>query len=191
MDNRKIRLGELASAINTTTKAISHWIQERGAEPKAAQSGVWREFGWGDVAVFAITRYLIDIGMRTHEAFSLALKIVEARWPDLFDVDEPKWTKTPDSIVMVFWLCRDGTWDFSSIKSFKFDGEFVPVPRPHETVAHVIMAVGVIVTNAFNALADMGHELPASDNSQLRDAIEVSRIRETFRAAVKKGLEGN
>jgi hypothetical protein len=196
---RKIRIGEAAAAIATTPKSLRHWISrysDKGVKPTAEQTGGWLEFSFGDVAAFAITKYLVDLGMPATEAFPVTLKIVEARWPDLFDVDNPRWTKTTDNCVMMFFLCRDGSWDFSSVHGLTGDGDTVRVPRPYETVAHIVMGVGVIVNNAFNALADMGHELPVSKKSQLTKALqqgaddeEADRITARFKAAYERELK--
>src|SRR5829696_4761806 len=108
---KKLRPGEVAAAIGSTYKAISHWIykySDRGVQPKAEQTGTWLEFSWGDVAALAITRYLVDVGMPAHGAFTVALKVVEERWPALFDANEPSWALDPSKATMHFYLTRGG-----------------------------------------------------------------------------------
>jgi hypothetical protein len=175
-------LGELASAIGTTTKAISHWILDRGAEPQKRQSGVWREFGWGDVAVFAITRYLIDTGMPTAGAFNYATTIVKKRWPALFDANNRTWSLTPDNTAVDFHFGRstyfDGydTWGCSALEG---EGLERRMTRALDTLgdkkfpARVIITVwvGFIISDAFQALAEMGHRPPRLEGPAVKRGI--------------------
>src|SRR4051794_28376496 len=72
---KKLRPGEVAAAIGSTYKAISHWLyrySEQGVAPKAEQEGGWVEFSWGDVAALAITKYLVDLGMPVVTAYPVA-----------------------------------------------------------------------------------------------------------------------
>src|SRR5215211_4598354 len=168
---KKLRPGEVAAAIGSTYKAIYHWVykyHDRGVQPQAEQTGTWLEFSWGDVAALAITKYLVDLGMPAFGAFSVAMKIVETRWPRLFDVERPEWSMSPELMHMWFFLTREGNWGFGSFE--KSEAQSVPP----DSRAHIMLPVGAMVTDAFNALGEMGHEKPALDVSELKGGLALS-----------------
>src|SRR5688500_15583458 len=104
---RKIRIGEAAAAIDTTPKAVRQWISrygDRGLRPTAEQSGTWLEFSFGDVAALAITKYLVDIGMPAHGAFTYAMAIAKERWPGLFDEADPRFAIVSKRACVEFFL---------------------------------------------------------------------------------------
>ncbi len=186
---KKIRPGEAAAAIGSTYSAVSRWISrygDRGVKPKAEQTDGWLEFSFGDVAALAITRYLVDLGMPAHGAFSVAMRIVELRWPDLFSIDEPKWTPDKETSHMFFFLNREGNWDFGSFERC----EAADVPQ--DSRAHIILAVGPIVNDAFRALEEMGHARPAIKKAaaeQERDELAESlakQIKENVSERLRK-----
>jgi hypothetical protein len=193
---KKIRLGELASAINTTTKAISHWMQDRGAEPQKQQSGVWREFGWGDVAVFAITRYLIDTGMPTAGAFNYATTVVKKRWPELFDADNRTWSFTADNAAVDFHFGRStyyegyDNWGCSALEG---EGLERRMTRALDTVAdkkfpaRVILTVyvGFIIHDAFDALAEMGYRPPQLEGPAVKRGIPNEGVTENESSSIE------
>src|SRR5262245_39840191 len=113
---KKIRISEAAAAIGTTYKAIRHWLdryRERGIEPKAEQTGGWMEFSLGDIAALAITKHLVDFGVPAYKAFEIAMTAVQARWPGLFDPEEPNWKfRDPNDNIFHLHVGHDhhGEW---------------------------------------------------------------------------------
>lgn len=175
----KIRIGEVAAAIGISVFGLTHWIRRnghKGLRPTIVQEGTWLEFSWGDVAVFALTKYLIDANMPLPMAFTFASAIVEARWPHLFDVEKPHWELTPDNALVDFYLgpCEPlkgrKAWSVSAI-----EGESVAArtKRGLDEVssqsfpARIVMTVwaGHIILDAFAKLTDMDHQPPRVRNN--------------------------
>jgi hypothetical protein len=171
---RKIRIGEAASAISTTSKALRHWISRysgKGLKPTVEQTGTWLEFGWGDVAAFAITKYLVDFGMPAAAAFTYAMAIVEERWPGLFDADNPHWELTSTNAIIDFhfgpstYFPGQATWGVSAIEGENLASRF---KRGLDSVgdekfparAIVTLYIGHIIIDAFANLVDMDHKPP-------------------------------
>lgn len=191
---RKIRIGEAAAAIGATPKALRHWISrysDKGVKPTTEQSGTWLEFSWGDVAALAVTKYLVDTGMSAYAAFAVGMKIVEEQWPGLFNVDEPRWSKSPDDAIVWVSVERNGGRTFGNLTA---GGMSVDT----ESRALIMLSVGAIVVDAFAALADMGHQKPVCDDSKLsefmakqrqaeqREADEAKRFAARIEAAIEK-----
>lgn len=167
----KIRLGELASAINTTPKALQNWFARYDhIKPKAKQEGTWLEFSWGDVAAFAITVYLIDLGTDVPAAFTHALAIVERRWPTLFDENDPQWSLDARNMRVDFDISpglkigeADKWWGMADPAQPEKAAERVTKglqDKKHPLRATVTLFAGFIINDAFNALAEMGHIPP-------------------------------
>ena len=170
---RRIRLGELSSAIGyDTPKAISLWLQRyEHIKPKAEQSGTWAEFCWGDVAAFAIAKYLTDVGMEVPAAFTYATAIVETSFPKLFDEDNPTWKLTVENAIIDFHFGRSTHWpgfDTWGVSKVEAEDMWSRVKRGLDSVgskdfpARVIVSVflGHIISDAFESLAEMGHRPP-------------------------------
>jgi hypothetical protein len=174
--SRKIRIGEAGAAIGATPKALRHWISRysgKGLKPTAEQTGTWLEFSFGDVAALAITKYLVDLGLPAFGAFAVAMGLVQARWPNLFNVDEPSWAIDVETSHFAIFLNREGNFEFGKFERwFAATGEVQTVPP--ESRAHIMLAVGPIVNDAFRALEEMGHVPPACDSSKLKEQLRNS-----------------
>jgi MerR HTH family regulatory protein len=168
--SRKIRIGEAAAAIGSTSKALRHWISrysDKGLKPTAEQTGGWLEFSFGDVAALSITKYLVDLGMSAHGAFTVAMGIVKQRWPNLFNNDDPNWTVNYDNAVMYLYLTRDGQfpWGFGSFERSEVNRRDLD----DDTRVLISVLLSKIISDAFAALEEMGHALPKCDQSELRE----------------------
>ena len=109
---KKIRIRDVAVAIDVNPKVIRNWIArhgDKGVRPTAEQTGTWLEFSFGDAAALAITKYLVELGVPSFTAFATAMKIIRARWSGLFD-DEPTWTMSRDKLLMPFYRDSQGNW---------------------------------------------------------------------------------
>lgn len=168
--SRKIRRGELAAAINTTPKSLENWFARyEQVRPKAAREGTWLEFSWGDVASFAITVYLVELGMAVPAAFTHAVALVERRWPRLFD-DTAYWTLTARNMRADFDFGfgpqiggRDkwkGMIETTDAKDFADQIAKGLNDTKHPMRATVTFWIGHIVNDAFMRLAKMGHAMP-------------------------------
>jgi hypothetical protein len=184
---KKIRLGEAATAIGATYRAVRHWVErygERGLEPSGPQAGTWIELMWGDVAALAITRYLVQFGWPAPVAFNGAKVIVKARWPSLLDTEHPRWSLDLQTTYVWLVLKRDGNWSVDTAPLFGFETKF-----PSDSRAHILLHVGSIVSDAFNALAEMGHVAPALDKAaRPPDPPEPQWIKE-FVEELRRALE--
>ena len=107
---KRIRLSEVAEACGTTFRSVRHWFTkyaDRGVVLQAEQSGSWLEFSWGDVAVVALAKYLVDIGMSAPEAFDRSKLSLEKEYPDLFEV-EPRWVRGERAFYVYLGRDRGG-----------------------------------------------------------------------------------
>jgi hypothetical protein len=160
---RRIRLSEVAEAVGSTLRSVRHWFSkygDRGLVPQADQSGTWLEFSWGDVAIVALAKYLVDIGMSAPEAFDRAKATLEAEYPQLFDA-EPRWMRGMQTFFV--YLGRDRS------------GEWVTNNPDIRCPLRVIIDVDQIILEAFDALGDMGHE-PPIDNSKASDRLARNQL---------------
>jgi hypothetical protein len=167
----KIRLGELAGAITATPKTLHNWFARYDhIKPKAKQEGTWLEFSWGDVAAFAITVYLIDLGMGVAAAFTHAQAIVEQRWPDLY-LDEPSHLSLTAKNSRVDFDVGPGLrvgdadkwWTMADIGEPEEIADRVSKGLKDKTFplrATVTIYIGFIIIDAFEALRSMGHNPP-------------------------------
>ena len=172
--DRKIRIGELAPAIGTTLKTVKMWMERfEHIRPTAPQTGGWYEFSFGDVAIFAIARYLVQVGMPVAGAFTYAKTIVQKRWPGLFDLEDPHWMVTPTNCVIDFHFGPSthfsdvSTWGVSSIEPEATLSRLqrgLDAVRNKEFPTRVVVTVYLfdILVDAFRNLIDMGHQPPRS-----------------------------
>jgi hypothetical protein len=175
--HRKIRIGELAPAIGSTVKTLQLWIARHDhIRPTAPQTGAWWEFSFGDVAIFAIARYLVEVGMPVAGAFTYSKAIVEKRWPGLFEED-PHWSIGANNYVIDFHFgpsthfAEMSTWGVSSIEP---EGTWSRLKRGLDAIdnkefpARVVVTayLGAIIVDAFGNLVDMDHKAPRLDNKQ-------------------------
>ena len=133
---------------------------DKGLKPTAEQTGTWLEFNWGDVAALSVTKYLVDLGMSSHGAFTVAKALVEKRWPGLF-VDDPCWSLNSDNSLWFFYLTRDGEWGFGSLEHSEIRG------IGGDARVTIIVTLHNVILDAFYSLGEMGHSLPRCDRSEL------------------------
>ncbi|QDI79785.1 hypothetical protein E8E01_04745 [Methylorubrum populi] len=74
---RKIRFSTAAYAIDATPKSLRNWLARGqlgfpGSEPESG----WKEFDVVDIAILAITRKLVDFGLKVEEASRQARQAV-------------------------------------------------------------------------------------------------------------------
>ncbi|OHT22180.1 hypothetical protein [Edaphosphingomonas haloaromaticamans] len=75
--DRKTRFSDAAKAIETTPKALRNWIARRQVVLYGQEdTRVWHDFSLADVASLAITRRLVDFGLKVEEANVLARRIL-------------------------------------------------------------------------------------------------------------------
>jgi MerR HTH family regulatory protein len=170
---KKIRIGEAAAAIGATPKSLRHWISRyagKGVKPSAPQTGGWLEFSFGDVAAFAITKYLVDLGMDAPCAFTVAMRLVELRFPNLFDVDDPRWKFDASLNQMDFYFGRGlFPWGFSNFERSETPEEVARTyadnlkDKDFPARVRVTFSLIFILHDAFEALAEMGHRMPRGE----------------------------
>jgi hypothetical protein len=155
--SKKIRIRDVAAAIDTNPKVIRNWISryaDKGVRPTVEQTGTWLEFSFGDTAALAITKYLVELGMPAFNAFATAMKVIEARWPGLFE-EQPAWTMSHDRLLMPFYRDSRGEW-----ASEGYERWLPKEPPPLSTRVTIILGVGNIVMEVFRALESVGYPLP-------------------------------
>jgi hypothetical protein len=166
---KKIRLSEVAEAVGTTFKSVRHWFTkyaDRGLMPLAKQSDGWLEFAWGDVATVAVAKYLVDIGMPAFEAFDRSKSTLVGMFPDLFE-PEPRWVRSEGLSQVILGRDRSGDW--------LTNDPAVKCPL------RVIVNIDQIISEAFSALSDVGHE-PPIDNSRATERINRDDLSKRQRA---------
>jgi hypothetical protein len=172
---KKIRLAEAAAACGASYKTIRNWISRyegRGVRPQARQSGGWLEFSHGDVAALALCKCLVDFGESAPQAFASAMRVVETRWPGLFDVEDPRWFLNPSLARFDILYAPGKTVSLSSaLNSLEFANRVLGDPKdivggPHRI--RVTFELAFIIRDAFEALAQMGHRVPRLLNTPER-----------------------
>lgn len=148
MSSATIGLGAAAAAIPTTPRNLHSWLNRydaRGLKLTAAQQGERRTFGRADVAILAVMKRLIGLGIPAPTAYPIALKAVRQRWPGLFS-HPPAWVPEAPALA----LSRRGSgWGVGA-------GAGVVASVP----------VALIVAEAFNRLGAAGHPLPLPEPAE-------------------------
>ena len=73
---KDFRVSEVAHAINVTPKALRNWLLRDGFTPDSDSADSWRSFSPYDVAVLAIVKHLVDFGISTKSAASMAADVL-------------------------------------------------------------------------------------------------------------------
>lgn len=69
---KKLRFSDVALAIETSPKSLRNWLQRGQVELFTDRDDGWHEFTYGDVAVLAIVRKLVDFGVGVPMASQIA-----------------------------------------------------------------------------------------------------------------------
>lgn len=180
---QKIRLGEVASALDVDAKLIRNWLRTgqfdllRGEEKEAQK---WREFSFLDVAHLAVAMQAIRYGFTVSEAHDFAgMALVNLVGADT--VTARNLDRLPGGALQS--LARG-----KSLFLFKLsDGQTVAFcdwmrapPRYHGAVhIDLEMAIGM----PFRALADMGHDPFESSHPKEYPEFEASALKEELENA--------
>lgn len=178
--DKKIRLGEVATALNVAPKLIRNWTASekfdlnRSSDKEAEK---WRQYSYLDVAHLAIASQAIRYGFTIGEAHDFA-------GAALADVLGPIATRpgslerAPGGIIEA--LCRGKNlylFKLSDGESVSFITPFRELPRYHGAVhIDLEMCVGM----AFKGLAEIGHDAFSSSKPKEYTDEEVAEFNRLY-----------
>lgn len=187
MLDRNYRFSEAAEAIDSTQRSLRSWLKNEGnislLSPDDDDSKQ-RKYSLGDIAVLALMRRLVDIGILVKDANDIALQIL-AFFPHAFT--------SPDISSLGFLMCWE-TWEIRIIKDgddwiiephseFEAargyrgpDGNFIEVTLP-ETAGNDIDADAYITLKPHKIFTQSFARVPADgDHARVLRGLSKSRL---------------
>ena len=177
---KKIRLGEVASALNVAPKLVRNWTASASfdlmADPNR-QANKWREYSYLDVAHLAIAAQLIRYGFPIEDAHDFAGAVLVRLLEPLMQSRESL-ANAPGGIIEA--ICRG-----KNLYLFKFpDAESVAYLTPLDTLpryhAGVHIDLEMCVHLAFSGLAEIGHDAFSSSRPKEYTDEEAAELERTF-----------
>lgn len=179
--DKKIRLGEVAAALNVAPKLIRNWTASAdfdliGDPDRAANK--WREYSYLDVAHLAIAAQAIRYGFSIGDAHDFAGATLVRLFGSLMQFKSPL-KNMPGGAVQA--ICQQ-----KHLFLFKLsDGEPISIISPLDELppypGAVHIDLGVCVAMAFNALAEMGHDAFSSSHKKEYSEHEAEEMRRNWR----------
>jgi hypothetical protein len=145
-----IRLTEASEAIGAPPRTVKAWFERHDLDPAVAGAGRWKTFGYGQIAVFALTNVLMKAGFITPLAFALSRQIVHTRYPGLFK-GQSVWKVS--GLGLEHLVLRDGTW------AWLIDG-YDPTEPDTPVDALLVLSAAQIIEAAFSKLRRNHNDVP-------------------------------
>lgn len=116
MLDRKLRLADVAFAIEATPKTVRNWFERNQVELTfgGGHDGGWREFSIADVAVLAVVRKLVEFGMNVKAASDFANAALMSPDSGILSREDcpPAEIASYYAGQMLFFWLVDGEWKF-------------------------------------------------------------------------------
>lgn len=172
--DKKIRLGEVASALGVAPKLIRNWTASQSfdlvGQPDRDENK-WREYSYLDVAHLAIAAQIIRYGFSISDGHDFAADALARMLGSMLSTGS-RLANAPAGVIEA--ICRG-----KSLFLFKLsDGNAVSIMTPMDQLPRYPAAVHVdletCVGVAFRGLAEMGHDAYDGSGSKERPDAEVS-----------------
>lgn len=178
---KKIRLGEIANALNVAPKLIRNWTAHEAFDLQGTvqhQANKWREYSYLDVAHLAIASQIIRYGFSIGEGHDFAGSTIVRLLSPIF--------KRPDSLDNMPGGVLEAICRGKHLFLFKPSGaESVAVISPLDDLPRYPGAVHIdleyCVATAFQGLAEIGHDAFSSSNKREYSEAEAAELRANFR----------
>lgn len=183
---KKIRLGEVATALAVAPKLIRNWVASEDfdliAQPDRAENK-WREYSYLDVAHLAIAAQIIRYGFTIGEAHDFAgatlVRVLEPLMTDGGQIDTAHGG-------MIEAFCRG-----MNLYLFKLTGgDTVSILSPPDDLPRYHAALHIdlemCVGMAFAGLAEIGHDAHSSSRAKEYTEEEAEELRQSWRAWMTK-----
>lgn len=187
--DKKIRLGEVASALNVAPKLVRNWTAREefdlaGSPDRAANK--WREYSYLDVAHLAIAAQAIRYGFSISEAHDFAgATLVQILGP-LIQRNQSL-SNMPGGAIEA--LCRG-----KDLYLFRLsDGEATAILTPVHELPPYVAGVHVdllhCVGSAFTGLREIGHDAYSSSRPKEYSDEEAEELERAFQEFLKANPE--
>lgn len=154
--DKKIRLGEVAAALNVTPKLIRNWTASAefdlvGSPDRA--SNKWREYSFLDVAHLAIAGQAIRYGFKIDEAHDFAgAALIKALGPL---AEKVALAKMPGGAIEA--VCRDKRLYLIRLSEGESLMTLSPPADEPPFIGACVIDLGMCVHLSFNSLIEMGY----------------------------------
>lgn len=179
--DRKIRLGEVASALNLSPKLIRNWTANDKFDLIALPNRVaekWREYSYLDVAHLAIAAQAIRYGFSIGEAHDFAGAALVRVLGDIARIPGAL-ARAPGGVIEA--ICRGKNLYLVKLS----DGEAVSLITPFENMPRYHGAVHIdlemCVHVAFSGLKELGHDAFSSSHPKEYTDEEAVELEATFK----------
>lgn len=183
---KKIRLGEVAAALNVAPKLIRNWTASEDFDLLGhpdRQANKWREYSYLDVAHLAIAAQAIRYGFSIGEAHDFAGATL-VRLIEPLMLRKNALATAPGGII-------ENICSGKNLYLFKLsDGDSVSIITPLDKLppyhGAVHIDLGVCVGMAFAGLAEIGHDAFSSSRAKTYTDEEAQEMRRNWREFMQK-----
>ena len=182
---KKIRLGEVASALNVAPKLVRNWTAREefdlaGSPDRAANK--WREYSYLDVAHLAIAAQAIRYGFSISEAHDFAgATLVWVLGPLI----ERKQSLANMPAGAIEALCRGKELYLFRLSNGESSAILTPIHELPPYVAGVHISLTNCVGSAFAGLKEIGHDAFSSSRPKEYTAEEADELKRRYQEFLK------
>ena len=146
IEDKKIRLSDVANAIGRSSKVIRNWLERDQIQFFTGSSKGWRNFSYLDVAVLAIVSKLTEFGLKVEDANAIAVATV-SEYPVIV---EAPWTP-PLALATIYTAKRLIIWRFEDqwMSSLISEGERRGPQRAGVGNTYIDMDVAGLLVSVF------------------------------------------